>query len=187
VRFQLEALRNQVDPHFLFNSFNTLVDLIESEPSKAVLHVEQLSDLFRSLLQLRDKELISVADDLRLMRTYFELEEQRFGSAIALQVEVDEAAMHRHIVPMTLQMLVENALKHNVVSREHPLVVTIRSEGDLLLVSNTIRPRTTSPRSTGFGLHSIQRRYQALTERPIVIDRDKGRFTVAIPLVGPSA
>ncbi|MFN6177225.1 MAG: histidine kinase [Flavobacteriales bacterium] len=187
VRFQLEALRNQVDPHFLFNSFNTLVDLIESEPSKAVLHVEQLSDLFRSLLQLRDKELISVADDLRLMRTYFELEEQRFGSAIALQVEVDEAAMHRHIVPMTLQMLVENALKHNVVSREHPLVVTIRSEGDLLLVSNTIRPRTTSPRSTGFGLHSIQRRYQALTERPIVIDRENGRFTVAIPLVGPSA
>ncbi len=187
VRFQLEALRSQVDPHFMFNSFNTLVDLIESEPSKAVLHVEQLSDLFRSLLQLRDKELITVAEDLRLMRNYFELEQQRFGSAIALHVEVDDATMHRYIVPMTLQMLVENALKHNVVSAEHPVVVLVRSTEDSLEVGNEVRPRATAPRSTGFGLHSIQRRYQALTDRPIVIDKANGRFTVRIPLIASNA
>lgn len=183
VRFQLEALRSQVDPHFLFNSFNALVELIESEPSKAVEHVEQLSTFFRNILQVRDQERITVEEELRLLDTYFALEQRRFGSRIALQVEVDAASRARAIVPLTLQLLVENALKHNVVIGGEPFMITIASEGDSLLVANPIRPRTTPARSTGFGLESITKRYAALTDRPIDVQASGGIFRVRIPLI----
>jgi ligand-binding sensor domain-containing protein len=183
VRFQLEALRSQVDPHFLFNSFNALVELIESEPTKAVVHVEQLSTFFRNILQVRDRERITVEEELGLLATYFALEHRRFGSSIALQVDVDGASRSRAIVPLTLQLLVENALKHNVVVGAAPFAITIAAEGDSLVVANPIRPRATPARSTGFGLESITKRYAALTDRSIeVLDKD-GFFQVRIPLI----
>lgn len=185
VRFQLEALRSQVDPHFLFNSFNALVELIESEPGKAVEHVEQLSTFFRNILQVRDQERITVEEELRLLATYFALEQRRFGSSIALQVDVDAASRTRAIVPLTLQLLVENALKHNVVIGAAPFMIDIASEGDSLVVTNPIRPRATPARSTGFGLESITKRYAALTSRPIEVLDGERRFRVRIPLIDP--
>ena len=183
VRFQLDALRSQVDPHFLFNSFNALVELIESEPTKAVEHVEQLSTFFRNILQVRDRERISVKEELHLLDTYFALEQRRFGSAIALRVEADAAALERAMVPLTLQMLVENALKHNVVTGGAPFVIEVRASAEAIEVRNPVRPRATPPRSTGFGLESIVKRYAALTERPIQAGREGGDFVVRIPLI----
>ncbi|HRP00509.1 MAG TPA: histidine kinase, partial [Flavobacteriales bacterium] len=183
VRFQLEALRSQVDPHFLFNSFNRLVDLIETDAGRAVEHVEKLSLFFRNILQLRDKELITLGEELRLLNTYFDLERERFGAAIDLGIDVP-AEHHQHqIVPMTLQMLVENALKHNVIDAAAPLRLAIGVEGNALVVSNTVRPRATPPRSTGFGLESIRRRYAALTTRPMEVTSADGQFVVRIPLI----
>lgn len=183
VRFQLEALRSQVDPHFLFNSFNRLVDLIETDTDRAVEHVEKLSLFFRSILQLRDKELITLGEELRLLNTYFDLERERFGAAIDLRIEVP-AEYHQHqVVPMTLQMLVENALKHNVIDAAAPLRLTIAVEGNALVVSNTVRPRATPPRSTGFGLESIRRRYAALTTRTMDVTHANEDFIVRIPLI----
>jgi len=183
VRFQLEALRSQVDPHFLFNSFNALAELIESEPAHAVEHVEQLSTFFRNILLVRDRECITVEEELRLLKTYFALEQRRFGDAVRMEVQVGAEAMKRCIVPLTLQLLVENALKHNVITGGEPFLITIASEADELIVRNPIRERATPPRSTGFGLESISKRYAALSARPIGITTADHHFTVRIPLL----
>ncbi|MBK9177143.1 MAG: histidine kinase [Flavobacteriales bacterium] len=186
VRFQLDALRSQVDPHFLFNSFNALVELIEEAPAKAVEHVEQLSTFFRDILQVRERERITLAEELRLLRNYFALEQRRFGDAIELRVEIGDAMHQRAIVPLTLQMLVENALKHNVISGGPPFVIAVSIAGDAVEVRNPLRPRATPPRSTGFGLDSITKRYRALTTRPIEVMRDGAEFIVRVPLIDPS-
>ena len=186
VRFQLDALRSQVDPHFLFNSFNALVELIETAPERAVEHVEQLSIFFRNILQVRERERITVGEELGLLANYFALEQRRFGDAIALDVHVDEDARARGIVPLTLQLLVENALKHNVVVGGSTFTVRIASTGDGIVVSNPLRPRSSPPRSTGFGLHSITTRYAALTDHPIEVRKDSTDFTVRIPLIDPA-
>lgn len=182
VRFQLEALRSQVDPHFLFNSFNTLVELIDSDPEGAVLHVDELSTFYRSILQLRDRDLIPLADELDLLQRYFGLEKRRFGDRIALNVELPGPPEGR-IVPLTLQLLVENALKHNAITGA-VFTVTIRVEAVEVVVSNPIQPRVSAARSTGFGLDSIRKRYAALTPRPVRVEREGGLFSVRIPLVG---
>lgn len=187
VRFQLDALRSQVDPHFLFNSFNALVELIESDPPKAVEHVEQLSTFFRNILQVRDLERISLKEELHLLRNYFDLEQRRFGTGISMVIEADEDSLKRAIVPLTLQMLVENALKHNVVSGGEPFAINLHASAGSVEVRNPIRPRSTPPRSTGFGLDSITKRYAALTAHPIFVEREDGYFVVRIPLIDPIA
>ncbi|MBZ0207099.1 MAG: histidine kinase [Flavobacteriales bacterium] len=183
VRFQLEALRSQVDPHFLFNSFNTLMELIESEPDKAVRQVEDLSMFFRNILQVRDKTFIPLADELRLVRTYFGLEQRRFGEAITLEVSVPEVDQRMSVVPLTLQLLVENAIKHNVATIEAPVRISISSTAGFLVVANSLRPRRSPARSTGFGLDSIRKRYAALSPRPVEVERTETNFVVRIPLV----
>jgi len=185
VRFQLETLRSQVDPHFLFNSFNTLVELIEDEPSKAVEHVDQLSTFFRNILLVRDVDLHTVGEELRLLDTYFALEERRFGAAIALHVDVPDIHRKERIVPLTVQLLVENALKHNVATLDAPLVIRVEAAAERLIVSNPIAPRLSPPHSTGFGLDSIVKRYAAFTDRPIDISKADGYFRVRIPLIDP--
>lgn len=183
VRFQLEALRSQVDPHFLFNSFNALVELIETDSARAVEHVEQLSTFFRNVLQVRDRERITLSEELKLLENYFALEQRRFGDAIGLELAVDEACLSRGVVPLTLQLLVENALKHNVVVGGARFLIRVSAIDDALVVSNAIRPRATPPRSTGFGLEAITKRYAALTDRPIIVSREGGVFEVRVPLI----
>lgn len=185
VRYQLEALRSQVDPHFLFNSFNTLVELIESEPHRAVGHVDRLSDFFRSMLTLRDKELITLREELALLNTYFGLEQERFGPAVELVLELPDAVMQHRVVPLTLQLLLENALKHNAATPLHPLRVEVSLKEGMVQVSNLRSPRMTKPRSTGFGLQSIRQRYADLDPRPMQVDVTEERFTVHIPLIPP--
>ena len=186
VRFQLEALRSQVDPHFLFNSFNTLVQLIESDPDKAVTHVEDLSAFFRNILTVRDKDLITVGEELELLATYFGLEQRRFGQAIVLEVQVPEEQFHWQVVPLTLQLLVENALKHNVATMQRPLHIVVRAADGTLVVSNALHSRLTPPRSTGFGLNSIRQRYTALTDAPVQVMQDDRSFAVHVPLIPPA-
>ncbi|MEO5584015.1 MAG: histidine kinase, partial [Flavobacteriales bacterium] len=186
VRFQLEALRSQVDPHFLFNSFNTLVDLIETDGGKAVEHVGDLSTFFRNILQVRDSALITIREELSLLRTYFSLEQRRFGEAIQLEVRIPEEALERQIVPLTLQLIVENAIKHNRASLEEPLLIRIATEDGYLVISNPVRERLSPPHSTGFGLSSIRKRYAALIKKPVEITSSDNVFTVRIPLLNGS-
>ncbi len=182
-RFQLEALRSQVNPHFLFNSFNTLIGLIEEDKGKAVEHTEQLSDFFRNILQVRDKDLIPLSEELPLLSTYFKLEKQRFGDRIALEVDLPPNAMESMIPPLTLQLLVENAIKHNRATGQHPLLIEVGATSDALRVRNPFRPRTTATVGTGYGLESIRQRYQVLTDRPIQLEVTDSYFEVRIPLI----
>ncbi len=186
VRFQMQVLRSQVNPHFLFNSFNTLIGLIEEAPDKAVKHVEHLSDFFREILQVRDKELIPLRDELRLVDTYFFLEQRRFGDRIALRTSTTQGALDALVPPLTVQLLVENALKHNRASDQEPLVITIDAGADLLTVTNPFRPRDTAAKSTRFGLDSIAQRFAAITTRPVVIGPENGTFVARIPLIPPN-
>ena len=183
VRFQLEALRSQVDPHFLFNSFNTLAALIETDPPRALDHVDELSTFFRSILLVRDKDLIPLEEELELLQRYFGLEKHRFGAAIDLLVRIDRDIDAYRIVPLTLQLLMENALKHNVATVREPLQVLVTIEGDDVVVRNAVRPRASAARSTGFGLESIIKRYAAMSSRPVVVVPGGGEFTVRIPLI----
>ncbi|MCW5897732.1 MAG: histidine kinase [Flavobacteriales bacterium] len=185
VRFQLDALRSQVDPHFLFNSFNALVELIETDPGKAVEHVELLSVFFRNILQVRDRERITLAEEIALLRTYFALEQRRFGDTIAMELQVDDAARTKGIVPLTLQLLVENALKHNIIAGDRVFTIHVRATPSHVEVENPLVPRLSPPRSTGFGLESITKRYAALTTRPVEVVRSASDFLVRIPLLGP--
>lgn len=187
VRYELEALRSQVDPHFLFNSFNDLVDLIESDPVRAVEHVERLSTFFRRILMLRDKDLIPLAEELEMLETYFALERSRFGEALALDVALEQAFMQHRVVPLTLQLLVENAIKHNVIDPHRPMVVRVEIRDGQLVVSNPRRPRLSPPRSTRFGLASIVQRYKAFSDMPVQVDAADDRFTVKVPLIPPAS
>jgi len=186
VRFQLEALRSQVDPHFLFNSFNTLAALIETDPPSALEHVDELSTFFRSILLVRDKDLIPLEEELELLHRYFGLEKHRFGAAIDLLVRIEEEIDAYRIVPLTLQLLMENALKHNVATVKEPLQVLVTIEAGDVVVRNAIRPRASAARSTGFGLESIIKRYSAISAKPVVVAPGGGEFSVRIPLITAS-
>ena len=183
VRFQLEAVRSQVNPHFLFNSFNTLIALIEEDPPKAVRQVEDLSTFFRNILQVRDKDLIPLEDELRLLDTYFGLERRRFGDRIRLDIAVDPGVGAYSVVPLTLQLLVENALKHNSATSTAPLVVRVSRHGHVLEVRNPRRPRGSAEPSTSYGLDSIRQRYAALTDRPVEVQVESNDFVVRVPLI----
>ncbi len=182
-RFQLDALRSQVNPHFLFNSFNTLIELIEEDQAKAVEHVEQLSEFFRNILQVRDKELIPLREELRLLDTYFYLEQRRFGERIALVTHIPEEVREHYLPPLTLQLLVENAIKHNAATVRDPLRIEVRAVDGAIEVVNPVRVRKAALPSTGFGVQSIRQRYAALTDRAVQVANDGAYFRVRIPLL----
>ncbi len=184
--FQMQVLRSQVNPHFLFNSFNTLIELIDEDPDKAIDHVGELSDFFREILQVRDKELIPLAEEMRLVHTYFSLEQRRFGQRIMLHTEVPVEYLGALVPPLTVQLLVENALKHNRATVQEPLVVNIIADEHTLVVSNAIRPREGQAPSTGFGLTSIGQRFSALSDTSVQVTKDGGTFAVRIPLIQPT-
>ena len=185
VRFQLEAVRSQVNPHFLFNSFNTLIELIEDDPGKAVEHTQQLSDFFRDILQVREKDVIPLSEELVLLDNYFALEKRRFGDRIFMEKRIDERMLSFTLPPLTLQLLVENAIKHNAALVGDPLVVEVVATEGRITVRNPFRPRASSSRSTGFGLDSIRQRYAALSAGPVEVLNSEGVFEVRIPLIAP--
>lgn len=186
IESQYEALKSQINPHFLFNSFNTLITIIEENPSLAVEYVETLSDFYRSILQYREKEVIPLEEELELVRNYVFLLKKRYGDNFNLNIECDSGAKLSILLPpLTLQMLVENAVKHNVISKGKKLtvVISVSPDGRYLVVSNNLQRKMTAEKSTGFGLQSIARRYELLTDSKIIIEETGDAFRVRIPLI----
>lgn len=182
IESQYEALKSQINPHFLFNSFNTLITIIEENPESGVRYVEKLSDLYRSILQYREKETISLEEELVLVKNYFYILSERYGEKLRLYISLPDRTGHE-VAPLSLQILMENAIKHNVISSEKPLTVHIRQSESYLEISNNIQEKRTQEPSTGFGLDSIISRYSMLTSRPVEIIRREGIFTVRLPLI----
>ncbi|MEZ4888402.1 MAG: two-component regulator propeller domain-containing protein [Chitinophagales bacterium] len=183
LRFQLDALKNQINPHFLFNSFNTLLNVIEENQTQAAKYVEKLSDFFRTILTHRDKDLITLEEELALIQDYYYIQQHRYGTNFQLNVHVDPAKTKKMLPPLTLQMLLENAVKHNIISKRKPLTVDIYNEGDSLFVKNPLQLRKVSQPSTKVGLQNIQKRYELLTEQQIHIEEIDGFFVVKLPLL----
>ncbi len=185
IEFQFETLKNQVNPHFLFNSFNTLISIIETNSELAVEYVEKLSEFFRSIVNYRDKNLILIEEELLLLDNYIFIQKKRFGHNLNIAINVSqEVKTNYSIPPLTLQLLAENAIKHNIISKDSPLQIEVFTDGlKSLIVSNTINKKTTKDTSSGMGLQNITGRYKLLTEENISIEETALRFKVTLPLI----
>ncbi|MBO0931498.1 sensor histidine kinase [Fibrella aquatilis] len=183
---QFETLKAQIDPHFLFNSLNTLTTLIEEHPPMAVQFVDKLAQVYRYVLTNRAQDMVPLRDELTFLNAYTYLAQMRFGDNLTVTICVNGAADTATIPPMALQMLLENALKHNVVSRSQPLTISISETPDGWLdVRNTLQPKPHPEPSTGLGLLNIQNRYKHLTNRLPDIRQEAGTFVVRLPLLLP--
>ncbi|MBI5916310.1 MAG: histidine kinase [Bacteroidetes bacterium] len=179
---ELAALKAQINPHFLFNSFNTLIAVIEEDPPTAVEYVEKLSDFYRMVMHLRDKDVISIEEEVELVQHYGYLLQKRYGENFRLNVQLNGHSAF--VVPLTLQILVENAVKHNIISSAKPLTVDIEMEGhNFVSVANNLQLKIHPEQSTGFGLDSLRRRYELLTGKKVKIEASKTQFKVSIPLI----
>lgn len=181
---QLEILKNQVKPHFLFNSLNTVISIIPDEPNKAIDYIQRLSKVYRYILEIKDNKLIPIQDELACIRDYVYMLQIRFGENLHFELNEKGLSNHNHIVPLSLQLLVENAVKHNIISNKRPLKIKIeKGENDNLLVSNNLQIKTQKLPSTGTGLSNIKGRYEILTDRKVDIIHSSENFTVSIPLL----
>jgi|APTNR8051073442_1049403.scaffolds.fasta_scaffold00877_10 LytS/YehU family sensor histidine kinase len=181
---QLEGLRNQVNPHFLFNSLNTLVYLIPGEPDKAVRFVQQLSKVYRYVLESREARVIPLQEELDFLSSYIFLLKERFGDNLQITLSglQDGMTANAHIVPLTLQMLFENAIKHNIISVQRPLRIDVFAENNLLAVRNNLQRKNQVMDSTGVGLENIRARYRMLGDKEIEVIVSQEYFTVLLPL-----
>jgi len=186
---QLAALKAQINPHFLFNSFNTLITLIDENaehPGVAIEYVEKLSDFYRSILQYREQEMISLEEEWDLVQNFSYLLTRRYGNHLRLHLDAPPSG--GYIIPLTLQILVENAVKHNVISATRPLDIHITVDPDrYVTVRNNLQPKSGAEPSTRFGLQSIMKRYQFLSDRPVVVEQTPENFVVRIPVINTKA
>lgn len=184
VQAQLDVLRNQSQPHFFFNSLNTLRDIIDhNSKAEAKTFVDKLAEVYRFVLQTGKQNVIPLAEEMDFAKAYVHIQKERFGEN--LQVEwADLTDMSSGgVVPTSLQLLIENAIKHNVVSKSKPLTVRIFSEQGHLVVENPLQPKSTQISSTRLGLKNLKQRYELLASEPLQIDKTPSHFRVALPLL----
>lgn len=185
---ELEALKSQIDPHFMFNSLNTLSHLIDTAPERAREFNDHLAQVYRYILRNRDRRLVHLREELEFVRSYFALLALRFGDALQLELHVDEAALDRRLLPpISLQLLVENAVKHNAFSDDTPLRILVWERESALEVSNERRPRELARPGSRVGLRNLGDRYRLLTERDVTITADEHQFTVTLPTLEATA
>jgi two-component system, LytTR family, sensor kinase len=183
VSSQLEGLRNQVNPHFLFNSLNTLIYLIPENADKAVNFVQKMSKVYRYVLESREVQLIPLHDELEFLQAYVFLLKERFGENLHVHLKDLDQNNRAGIVPLSLQMLFENAIKHNVISTEKPLTIEVFFEQNHLVVRNNLQRKNQVMDSTGVGLQNIKDRYRMLTDRAVEVIVSQQYYTVLLPLV----
>ena len=162
--YKYESLRNQINPHFLFNSLNVLSDLVYDDQAMAVKFIRQMSDLFRYVLDSRDKELVPLKDELEFIQSFTFLLKTRFEEKLKIEIDV-QASPEEYIVPMTLQLLIENAVKHNEVSEAFPLRISVRKTGDCLEVENNLQPKSVGDDSKKTGLKNITQQFAFLLRK----------------------
>lgn len=183
VESQLEGLRNQVNPHFLFNSLNTLIYIIPEAPERAVRFVQKLSKVYRYILEIREKKIITLEEELDFLEAYIFLLKERFGDNLQIDLHIPESLKQSQIVPLSLQILFENAIKHNIISKDKPLKIEVFAEDGHLVVQNNLQKKKQTMPSTNVGLENIRNRYAFFSAEPVEILTDTGRFRVSLPLL----
>lgn len=183
IQAQLDALMNQAQPHFFFNTLNTLRDIIDQNPKEdAKEFVDKLSDMYRFLLEVGKDNVVTLKKELRFAKAYIHIQSERFGNNLKLNWDIPEASLNMMIVPMSLQLLLENAIKHNVISKTNPLEIKIYIKDDNIVVENRIKLKSTQLPSTKVGLKNIKKRYALISSKSVEILNDGDRFTVSLPL-----
>ncbi len=180
---QFDNLKNQLNPHFLFNALSSLNSLIMENQRLASEFVQQLSRVYRYVLQYKDQSSVSLSTELNFIQHYISLLQTRFQQALTITIAVDKEAEEQRIVPVTLQILIENAIKHNIVSAELPLHIEIFTSGDYLVVSNNLQQRKHVESSNKLGLKNMQSLYKFLSDKPVQIEQTAIRFSVKVPLL----
>ncbi len=178
-----ETLKNQLDPHFLFNSLNVLTGLIEENPDKAIDFTTSLSKIYRYLLEQKDKEVVPLEEEIRFAKTYINLLKLRFENSIHFHLNMMDFKEGEFIVPLSLQILLENTIKHNIVTESKPLKIRIYKEGQHLVVENSLQLKTSVKDSTGVGLNNIINRYQLISNREVKISNENNLFKVELPII----
>lgn len=180
---QLEALKNQIDPHFLFNNFSTLAAIIDEDKSMAVTFVQELSKVYRYVLQTRVQTLVTLEEEIGFLESYKFLMSKRFGENMILNITIPDRCRQMMVMPFALQLLVENAVKHNVVSQKKPLVIDVTASEDRVTVKNKLQKKNQPVRSTGIGLANIQNRYRLVTDKAVILTETETEFNISIPLI----
>ena len=180
---QLNALKTQVNPHFLFNNLNTVASVIPENPKLAVDFVQQLSKVYRHILEVKDEKAIPLKDELDVLKAYAFLLKTRFGDNLSINIDVGPEKMKKQIVPLSLQLLMENAIKHNIVSSDKPLKIDVFAVNGTLMVSNNLQKKNQVLESTGIGLDNIRNRYKLLSDKVVEVTEHNNNFTVSIPLI----
>lgn len=180
--FQNETLKNQINPHFLFNSLNTLSSLLSSQPETADKFIARLSSIYRYILENSQKDKIPLIDELAFIRDYFFLHQIRDEDKITLDITIDEKSKY-FIMPVSLQILVENAINHNMATRENPLKISIFDEADYIVVKNNLQKKAIPIKSTQIGLRNLSERVKIISTRSIIIEETSDMFIVKIPLL----
>jgi LytS/YehU family sensor histidine kinase len=184
IMFEFEHLKSQVNPHFLFNSLNTLTNLIAKDQKKAIDYTEHLSSLYQSILAHYENDLVLLSEEIAILENYFSIQQGRFGNALQLKTDIPQEVMrNKKIVPLALQILIENVIKHNVISGKEPLIISISANENEITISNFVYPKMSKEKGEGVGLINIKRRYELLTKRPVTYGLRKNEFIVILPLL----
>ena len=182
IKAQYNSLKNQVNPHFLFNSLNALTNLVYEDQDKAVKFIKQLSEVYRYVLETQSKEVVSLEEELEFLESYIFLQKIRFGNN--LKIDVGLAQTKSMVAPLALQLLIENAIKHNIVSSDDPLTIRLIEQDNFILVENDLQRKTSlAEPSQGIGLENIKNRYKFLSPTPVEVSEANGKFVVRLPII----
>ncbi len=183
LEFRHEMLKTQVNPHFLFNSLNTLSSLVYSDPNTAYSFIRKLSNVYRNVLEHRNRGLVSLNEELEAIEPYIDLIIMRFGEKLTIHIDPMEGVLKRQVPPLILQLLIENAIKHNVVSTKYPLTIWVYHEGGKIFIKNTLRLKSSKGYSSKIGLDNIISHYDIVTDRKVDIKQTDDLFIVCLPLL----
>ncbi|WP_109833121.1 sensor histidine kinase [Reichenbachiella versicolor] len=186
LEFRHEMLKTQVNPHFLFNSLNTLSSLVYTDQDAAYNFIRKLSNVYRNVLEHRNKGLVTVKEELEAIKSYVDLIRLRFGEKLNLSIDIPEEIECHQVPPLILQLLIENAIKHNVVSTKYPLTVEVYLEKNRIVIRNTLRLKTSKGYSSKIGLDNIISHYDIVTDQKVTIEQTNDYFTVTIPILDPN-
>lgn len=179
---QYDSLKNQVNPHFLFNSLNALTSLVYDDQEKAVEFIRKLSQVYRYVLDTKDKEVVEIAEEMEFLHSYLYLQKIRFEDNLTFEIDISDETKRLFTVPISLQMLLENAIKHNIVSQSKPLHISIKEDNGYLVISNNLQEKLHKD-STGIGLSNIKDRFGYMTKKEVIINKTDGKFEVKLPLI----
>ena len=181
---RFEVLKNQINPHFMFNGLNALSSLVHEDQDLAVKYIDQLSKVLRYVLQAGKQEIVTLDEEIEILNSYVFLQKIRYNDNLIVDINLNNTGGDHYLAPLVLQMLIENAIKHNEITSDHPLKIKLSLEDKYLIMSNNVRKKETAlQESTHIGLSNIQSRYQALTDQKVRIEETENEFSVSIPLI----